>query len=115
VEITVATEAAPEKLPVPLAALGVFADVLDDMAEGRTVTVAPFDLPVGAEEAARQLGVSRTWITRLGAAGELPCSRTGEKRRFRLGDISAYRRLTARRRLPTPSDWDFLDEEDGPA
>ena len=115
VEVAIPTEVDPERLAVPLVALGIFADVLDDMAEGRVVAAVPFDTPLGPEEAARQLGVSRTWIARLGDNDELPCRRDGTKRRFRIGDVSAYRRLTARKRLPPRADWDFLDDESDPA
>ena len=110
VDLMLATESFPVKLSVPLVALGVFADVLDDLAEGRQITVAPYDTPLGAEEAARQLNVSRTWVTRLGDSGQVPCGRTGAKRRFRLGDVSSYRRRSIRMRQPPVDDWAFLDE-----
>lgn len=84
--------------------------LLDDVSYGREVTSAPAGLPIGTEVASELLGVSRPWLTTLLDRGEIPSSRTGTKRRMRLGDVLAYRRADdARRdRLLT---WDFLDEE----
>ena len=84
--------------------------LLDDVSYGREVTSAPASLPIGTEVASELLGVSRPWLTKLLDRGEIPSSRTGTKRRMRLGDVLAYRRADdARRdRLLT---WDFLDEE----
>ena len=111
VNLLITTDGEVGRFDIPLTALGLLADVLDDLSEGRTVAVAPYDLALGPEEVARQLGVSRTWVDKLGDRDTLPCSRVGQKRRFRLGDVSAYRRMNAKRRQPSEESWAFLDEE----
>lgn len=85
-------------------------DLLDDVAEGRDVTVAPAGLPVGTELASELLGVSRTWLTTLLDRGDIPSTRSGSKRRVRLGDLLAYRRADDERRRQALT-WEFLDEE----
>jgi excisionase family DNA binding protein len=104
-------EGEPERFEIPISALGVLADVLDDLAEGRTCAVAPYELSIGSEEAARQLGVSRTWVNKMADRDDLPSRRIGQKRRFALGDIAAYRRVSARQRLVAADEWGFLEED----
>jgi excisionase family DNA binding protein len=77
------------------------ADLLDDISEGRHVTIAPYDLAIGTERAAELLGVSRPWLTALLDRGDIPMVRNGSKRRVRLGDLIAYRRAEDLRRRGT--------------
>ena len=95
---------------VPAGVVRQMSDLLDDLSEGRTVTIAPYDMPVGTEAAADMLGVSRPWLTRLIDRGDLPGARNGAKRRLRLGDLVAFRRADDARRRAAASDWSLLDE-----
>ncbi len=104
---TIAVNDRSYQLSSELAAL--LLDVLDDVAEGREVTVAPAGLPVGTELASELLGVSRPWLTTLLDRGDIPSTRTGSKRRVRLGDLLAYRRADDERRRQGLT-WEFLDE-----
>jgi len=85
-------------------------DLLDDVGEGRDVTVAPAGLPVGTELASELLGVSRPWLTTLLDRGDIPSTRVGSKRRVRLGDLLDYRRADDAQRRQALT-WEFLDEE----
>lgn len=85
-------------------------ELLEDLAEGRDVTIAPADLPVGTEWAAELLGVSRPWLTTLLDRGDIPMQKAGTKRRVLLGDLIAYRRADDQRRRENLT-WEFLDEE----
>lgn len=105
---TIAVEGREFQLPPDLVAL--LLDLLDDVAEGRDVTVAPAGLPVGTELASELLGVSRPWLTTLLDRGDIPSTRVGSKRRVRLGDLLAYRRADDARRRQALT-WEFLDEE----
>lgn len=82
---------------LPMAALAALVDVLEDFSEGNDITVAPADLAVGTAEAARLLGVSRTWIAELIDRGELAGERVGTKRRVPLGALVTQRRAQAAR------------------
>jgi excisionase family DNA binding protein len=94
-------------LPATVAAQ--IAALLDDISEGRHVTIAPYDLAVGTERAAELLGVSRPWLTALLDRGDIPMVRNGTKRRVRLGDLIAYRRATDHRRRGTQT-WEPVDD-----
>jgi excisionase family DNA binding protein len=86
-------------------------DLLDDVSEGRDVTVAPAGLPIGTELASELLGVSRPWLTTVLDRGDIPSTRVGSKRRVRLGDLLSYRRVDDARRRQALT-WEFLDEDD---
>ena len=102
---TIAVEGREFQLPPDLVAL--LLDLLDDVAEGRDVTVAPAGLPVGTELASELLGVSRPWLTTLLDRGDIASTRVGSKRRVRLGDLLAYRRADDARRRQGLT-WEFL-------
>jgi len=87
--------AAGAQIELPVAALDVLLDALEDLSEGRTVTVAPADVAVGTIEAARLLGMSRPSVTRLFDEGELCGEVVGSKRRIQLGALVARRRERA--------------------
>jgi excisionase family DNA binding protein len=105
---TIAVEGREFQLPPDLMAL--LLNLLDDVAEGRDVTIAPAGLPVGTEMASELLGVSRPWLTTLLDRGDIPSTRVGSKRRVQLGDLLAYRRADDARRRQALT-WEFLDEE----
>ena len=84
-------------------------NLLEDVSYGREVTSAPANLPIGTEVASELLGVSRPWLTTLLDRGDIPSSRTGTKRRMRLGDVLAFRRSDDARR-DRQLTWDFLDD-----
>ena len=105
--VTIALGDRSHQLPPDLVAL--LLDLLDDVAEGRDVTVAPARLPVGTELASELIGVSRPWLTTLLDRGDIPSTRVGSKRRVRLGDLLAYRRADDERRRQALT-WEFLGE-----
>ena len=86
------------------------ATLLDDVSYGREVTSAPASLPIGTEHASDLLGVSRPWQPQQLARGEIPSTRSGTKRRIKLGDVLAYRRADNERRQDGLT-WEFLAEE----
>lgn len=77
---------------VPRRAAALLVDLLEDLSEGRDVTIAPADVVVGTTEASRVLGVSRTWTVRLIDDGKLASEVRGSKRRVHLGSLMARRR-----------------------
>ena len=49
-----------------------------------------YEEPIGAEEAAKMLGVSSRTVIKLATFGELPGFRVGKLWKFRPGDIKNY-------------------------
>ena len=49
-----------------------------------------FDELIGVDEAARLLGVPRSWIYSAAEAGRLPSFKVGKYRRFRCSELTAW-------------------------
>ncbi len=60
--------------------------------------------PVGAEEAAKMLGVTPRTVTRLAERGEIPGFRVGKLWKFRPSDIREYIESQIRQRADKPKD-----------
>lgn len=95
---------------LPATAVALLSDLLEDLSEGRSFAVVPYDLPIGTEAAADVLAVSRPRVAQLLDGGDVPVERIGDKRRVLIGDLVAYRRADDRRRFAELT-WEFLDEE----
>ncbi len=91
--------------------LNLIIKLLDNFSEGKVPTVAPYDLMIGTEAAAKVLGVSRQWLTKLIDKGDLPAQLIGTKRRIQLGDLMEFKYKDKARRLANAQDWSFLDDE----
>lgn len=80
-----------ERLVLPPEVFEVLRDVVDAMAQGQAVTIAPVHQRLTTQEAADLLGVSRPTLVKLLEAGKIPFEQPGRHRRVRLADVIAYR------------------------
>ena len=89
-----------ERLVLPQEVFAVLRDVVEAMAHGQAVTVAPVHQRLTTQEAADLLGISRPTFVKLLQSGEIPFEQPGRHRRVRLVDVLAYRqqRSTQRRK-----------------
>lgn len=79
---------------LPEATLRLVAEAVENLAEGRTVTLVTDDEgddEISPQEAATILGVSRPFASKLFDEGAIPCRRVGTHRRALRGDVVAYR------------------------
>ncbi|MFM7180765.1 MAG: helix-turn-helix domain-containing protein [Verrucomicrobiales bacterium] len=79
----------PLSLPKP--ALGLVTELVEHLAEGRSVTVMSGEEEISPREAAEMLGVSRPFAARLFDEGQIPSRRVGTHRRAFVKDVVAYR------------------------
>src|SRR3546814_12421743 len=84
-----------EHLVLPPEVFEVLRDVLEAMAQGQAVTVAPVHQRLTTQEAADLLGISRPTVVKLLESGEIPFEQPGRHRRARLADVLAYRERAA--------------------
>lgn len=76
-------------LPVDIAE--ALRSIVEALAQGKAVTVAPQHTTLTTQQAADLLGISRpTFVKRL-EEGDIPFSKPGRHRRVRLSDVLAYR------------------------
>jgi excisionase family DNA binding protein len=89
---------AGERLVLPAEVFDVLRTVVDAMAEGQAVTIAPVHQRLTTQEAAELLGVSRPTLIKLLERGEIPFEQPGRHRRVLLTDVLAYRERVASER-----------------
>jgi excisionase family DNA binding protein len=86
-------------LEIPRKALIMLIDIIDDMAQGKSVTIVSSDEVIGTQQAAKLLNVSRPYLVNLLEEGEIPFKKAGTHRRIDLNDLLEYqKRLTQNRK-----------------
>lgn len=79
-----------ERHVLPPEVFDVLRNVVDAMAHGQAVTIAPVHQRLTTQQAADLLGVSRPTLVKLLESGEIPYEQPGRHRRVRLADVLAY-------------------------
>ena len=87
-----------ERLDLPPEVFEILREVLEALAQGLAITIAPHQMILSTSEAADILGVSRPTLVQLLEAGEIPFEQPGRRRRVRLADVLAYHERSWRRR-----------------
>jgi excisionase family DNA binding protein len=83
---------AETQVVIPAVAFRFFVDVLAEVANGNTVTVAPVHAELTTQQAADVLNVSRPYLIRLLDEGRIPFRRVGNRRKVQLVDILDHKR-----------------------
>ena len=91
ITLRIEREGADTTIALPAAAAGALLDVLADLAEGRTVSIADADEALTTREAAELLNVSRPYLTRLLKDGEIPSHKVGSHHRVYRRDVLKYK------------------------
>lgn len=101
------------RLELPTELFEVLREVVQAMAYGLAVTVAPHNTVLATSEAAQMLGVSRPTLVRLLDAGEIPYEQPARHRRVRLADVLAYQARARRARAANLDEMVRVSEDDG--
>lgn len=83
---------------VPEAAFALLVAVLEELAQGNTVAVAPVQEELSTQQAADLLNVSRPYLVGLLENGKIAHHRVGNRRRVNLGDLLEFKRQDTARR-----------------
>ncbi len=105
--------ATAEPVDIPLSALRLLKEILDQMARGNGVTLTPLHAELTTRQAADLLQVSRTHLVQLLDEGRIPCRKVGAHRRVRAQDVLVYRRETEFARREALDELTALDQSLG--
>lgn len=81
-----------EFVTVPAKALHLLFHILNNMAEGKAISLVPSDSEIPTQQAADMLNVSRPHIVKLLESGFIPHKKVGSHRRILLEDLIEYER-----------------------
>jgi excisionase family DNA binding protein len=108
-----AEDAAEETIAIPLPALRILSDVLNEMAKGNAVALIPVHAELTTQRAADLLNVSRPHLIELLEQGAIPFRKVGTHRRVRFQDLMTYKQQTDRNRLEALEELSALDQKLG--
>lgn len=97
--VVLCVDDAPETtIAIPSEAFRLFIDLLNQLAQGNAVNIAPVHAELTTQQAAELLGVSRPYLVKILESGEIPFRKVGTHRRVRLLDILEYQQRDDKQR-----------------
>ena len=81
-----------ETIRIPNKAYLLLIEILEQMAQGKSVHLLPGDSELTTQQAADILNVSRPYVVKLLEEGKIPFKKTGSHRRVRLADLMNYKK-----------------------
>jgi excisionase family DNA binding protein len=91
VTVTVGSDRDVEDAVIPEIAFQLLQKILEELALGHAVALAPLEREVSTQTAADVLNVSRPYLIKLLETGKIPFRKTGTHRRIRLTDVLEYK------------------------
>ncbi len=77
-------------LDIPKKALSLFFDIINTMADGKSITLIPSDSEISTQLAANLLKISRPHLITLLEEGKIPFRKTGTHRRIEVNNLIKY-------------------------
>lgn len=84
-------EETKETLKIPLNALVLLSEILEEISKGRPVSIMPIAAEFTTQAAAEFLGCSRPHLVKLLESGKIPFVKVGKHRRVQFEDLVKYR------------------------
>ena len=91
-------EGSPDVIELPLPAVRLFIELLNEMARGNAVSLIPTHAELTTQEAADLINVSRGFLVKLLEQREITHRKVGTHRRVPLSDLKAYEMRSRRER-----------------
>ena len=98
---------------LPTSALTLMVEILTQLGQGNSVSITPIHAELTTQEAADLLNMSRPTFIKLLDSGELPYSRTGNRRKVAFSDVMSYKQNIDAKRLAALDELSALDQELG--
>ncbi|MBR9776813.1 MAG: helix-turn-helix domain-containing protein [Cytophagales bacterium] len=97
-----------EFITIPKKALTLLSAIIQNMAEGKTISIVPSNSEVSTQQAADMLNVSRPHLIKLLETKIIPFKKVGSHRRILLKDIIDYKEQLTKQR---EAQLDFLSTQ----
>ncbi len=81
-----------KEIGMPIGVFELILELLNQVAQGRSVTIIPSNKEFTTQEAADLLNVSRPFVIKLLEEGKIPFHKVGAHRRIKAQDLMTYRR-----------------------
>jgi excisionase family DNA binding protein len=98
---------------IPSAAYRLLVDVLNQMAQGNSVTLVPIHTELTTQEAADLLNVSRPFLIKQIDPGAIPHHKVGNHRRIKFNDLMVYKERVDQEALAALDEIVAISEELG--
>lgn len=99
--LEIEVEETKKRIEIPLSALKLLAQILQETSRGRPVSIVPIATEITTQAAAELLGCSRPFLIKLLESGEISFTKIGRHRRIKYQDVINYKkkRKGAQRKL----------------
>lgn len=101
------------EVTLPVSALKLMVEVLTQLGQGNSVNITPIQAELTTQDAADLLNMSRPTLIKLLDAGELPFSRTGNRRKVPFAAVLEYKQKIQAQRIDALDELASLDQELG--
>lgn len=89
-EVKIKVQETGEFITIPKKALLFLSAILQNMAEGKSISIIPSDSEISTQQAADMLNISRPHLVKLLESGSIPFKKVGSHRRILLQDLMTY-------------------------
>jgi excisionase family DNA binding protein len=104
-------EKKPLELNIPVAAMQMLIEIMQQMAQGKPVSIIPSNAELTTQQAADFLSVSRPYFVKLLEEGKMPFKKVGTRRRVLFKDLIEFRTLDLERRNKVADELVGLSQE----
>ncbi|MFC3123051.1 helix-turn-helix domain-containing protein [Agaribacter flavus] len=101
------------QVKMPASAVKLMIEVLTQLGQGNSVNITPIHAELTTQEAADILNMSRPTLIKLLDSGDIPHSRTGNRRKVAFVDVMNYKQDIDAKRLAALDELTALDQELG--
>ncbi|MEZ9130088.1 helix-turn-helix domain-containing protein [Vibrio splendidus] len=99
------------EVTIPTSALNMMIEMLTQLGQGNSVSITPIHAELTTQEGADMLNMSRPTFIKLLDSGDIPFSRTGNRRKVAYTDLMEYKNCLEENRLAALAELSALDQE----